>query len=287
MIDGLSTRPLSPGVSGETPSSALIVDDVAINRKILKRKLRNFWGKECLVDEASSGEEALKLAERKDYQIIFMDQDMHNTFKPSDGKTQLQGDQTVRLIREKDQRIVIVMCTSSCNFESTTKYGDAGANALVPKAILKLKKFTAEILPEILKLRRRKGTKKRCSSRYATGPWSRRSLFSRPRWTELRSFTPNLVTRSLQPKVFMRRLPSLPLKRANTGDGSSSCWNRPPSNLQGLRKRLDESFAGACKTRFTREDVKSDMKTRSADTESSRRKLKGLTHQERRDSGSS
>ncbi len=63
--DGIS----SLSING-TPPSALIVDDSAINRRILRAVLEQVG---CLIEEATDGQEAIDLTTGNDYDIIFMD----------------------------------------------------------------------------------------------------------------------------------------------------------------------------------------------------------------------
>jgi CheY-like chemotaxis protein len=57
----------------EQPKKVLIVDDIAVNQKLLRLQLRRLG---CEIDVACNGKEAVESVEKKDYDIIFMDLDM-------------------------------------------------------------------------------------------------------------------------------------------------------------------------------------------------------------------
>lgn len=130
------------------PFSVLVVDDVPLNRKFLIWKFKNLFGKDWSGDEASSGEEAIKMMEKRSYDIVFMDQDMHDSKMSRRGNVQLQGDQAVRIVRQTDKKTFIAMCTANCDYESMKRYSDAGANAVVPKAMMRLATFAGDFIRE-------------------------------------------------------------------------------------------------------------------------------------------
>mmetsp|Transcript_10322 Transcript_10322/g.20497 ORF Transcript_10322/g.20497 Transcript_10322/m.20497 type:complete len:247 (+) Transcript_10322:404-1144(+) len=75
-----------------------------------------------------------------DYDLVFMDQDMQDTYCPGnrDGRgvrseAQLQGHESVQLMRKMEFLFPIVMRTSSCGYEDMSKYACVGADAILPK----------------------------------------------------------------------------------------------------------------------------------------------------------
>ena len=58
--------------------SILIVDDVAMNRNLLRRRIQKKIAPNCIITEASTGEEALRLTETGDtvFDVIIVDQYM-------------------------------------------------------------------------------------------------------------------------------------------------------------------------------------------------------------------
>jgi signal transduction histidine kinase len=58
------------------PLSILIVDDIKINRAMLKRRFIKTIAPNCAVTEAATGEEALSICERESFDVIILDQYM-------------------------------------------------------------------------------------------------------------------------------------------------------------------------------------------------------------------
>ncbi|GAB5355797.1 hypothetical protein AAMO2058_000236300 [Amorphochlora amoebiformis] len=113
----------------------LVVDDCVVPRKSLKRMIMKI-DSAIVVDTASSGEEGIKLVQKLvetgvHYDVIFMDQDMHNTVEEKE--QQLQGDAAVQALRKMNYTFPIVMRTNNCNFESVNQYTTSGADAILPK----------------------------------------------------------------------------------------------------------------------------------------------------------
>ena len=58
----------------DEPFSLLIVDDIPMNRMMLRKRIHKGIAPNCIISEASTGEEALKLCETTKYDVIIMDQ---------------------------------------------------------------------------------------------------------------------------------------------------------------------------------------------------------------------
>jgi len=120
----------------------LIVDDSLVPRKILK-KLISGMKPNYLVDIAKSGEEGIEMAKNQrkhgnNYDLVFMDQDMKDTFKPeraTEDFQQLQGHDAVEIMRKLNMKFPIVMRTSSCSYKDLARYYTSGADAVLPKSI--------------------------------------------------------------------------------------------------------------------------------------------------------
>eukprot|EP00465_Bigelowiella_longifila_P006712 CAMPEP_0185264882 /NCGR_PEP_ID=MMETSP1359-20130426/25278_1 /TAXON_ID=552665 /ORGANISM="Bigelowiella longifila, Strain CCMP242" /LENGTH=155 /DNA_ID=CAMNT_0027853773 /DNA_START=54 /DNA_END=522 /DNA_ORIENTATION=- len=92
---------------------------------------------------ASSGEEGIEMAKNKrrdgnDYDLVFMDQDMKNTFKSESAPEnfeQLQGHDAVEIMRKLDMQFTIVMRTSECRYQDVRRYYASGADAVLPKSV--------------------------------------------------------------------------------------------------------------------------------------------------------
>jgi signal transduction histidine kinase/CheY-like chemotaxis protein len=103
--------------------SVLFVDDDTVLRKMFTRALRRVapdWD----IQEASNGETALRMVEKDNFDIIFIDQYMASIEK------QLLGTETVREIRAKGVQSVI--CGLSAN-DTEEQFLDAGASAFMFK----------------------------------------------------------------------------------------------------------------------------------------------------------
>jgi len=96
-----------------------------------------------LVDMAKSGEEGIEMAKNQrkcgnNYDLVFMDQDMKDTFKPeraAEDFQQLQGHDAVEIMRKLNMKFPIVMRTSSCSYKDLARYYTSGADAVLPKSI--------------------------------------------------------------------------------------------------------------------------------------------------------
>ncbi len=102
----------------------LIVDDIQINRTMLKRRFEKSIAPNCVIFEAATGEEALKICEEEEFHVIVMDQYMA-------GGVLLGTDVVIALRRNKIDAIVIG-CSGNDLDEPFFK---AGANLVWKKPI--------------------------------------------------------------------------------------------------------------------------------------------------------
>jgi len=102
---------------------ALIVDDVALNRTVLKLMLERINWKTY---EASSGKEALEIIEdNKSFRIIFMDISMPD----------MDGNETLKKIREKNIFIPVIACTAFALDGDRENFITNGFNGYIPKPV--------------------------------------------------------------------------------------------------------------------------------------------------------
>jgi signal transduction histidine kinase/ActR/RegA family two-component response regulator len=125
------STPPNPGSSssgGSAPAvrgRALIVDDQAVNRELLKIMLRR---QGYFTDLASSGEEAVALSASTQYSIIFMDLEMPG----------MDGFQTTRKIRERPTaggRVPIIAITATTARGTREKCLEAGMDEYLTKPV--------------------------------------------------------------------------------------------------------------------------------------------------------
>lgn len=102
----------------------LVVDDVDVNREILKRRLvrRGF-----IITEASGGREALELLETADIDLVLLDIMMPD----------LDGLEVVRIIRETRsmEDLPVIMVSAKSFSEDVTQCLELGANDYVTKPV--------------------------------------------------------------------------------------------------------------------------------------------------------
>jgi signal transduction histidine kinase len=107
------------------PSTVLVVDDNALNRRAFSRILKR-WG--CRVREAQNGAEALRRLDEAPVDVILMDVHM----------PELDGTAAARAVRARagdDARTPIVALTADAFFAQTPEYREAGFDGFVPKPI--------------------------------------------------------------------------------------------------------------------------------------------------------
>jgi signal transduction histidine kinase/CheY-like chemotaxis protein len=84
------------------PLSILLVDDIGMNRAMLKRRLIKGIAPNCKVTEAVNGEQALALCEQQSFDVIVMDQYMEES-----GGVMVGTDAVIALRRSKVQSLII------------------------------------------------------------------------------------------------------------------------------------------------------------------------------------
>ena len=84
------------------PFHFLVVDDIKMNREMLKRRIQKSIAPNSTVREAATGEEALKICERENFDVIIMDQYMEGA-----GGVMLGTDAVVALRRLKVESVIV------------------------------------------------------------------------------------------------------------------------------------------------------------------------------------
>ena len=102
--------------------SILVVDDALPVRTFMKQRLHDFLGNKVAVDLACNGEEAIALAQKTSYQMIFLDVVMPG----------LDGYQVCRELK-RFQSIPVVMLTSKGSTLNKVKAKMSGADGFVTK----------------------------------------------------------------------------------------------------------------------------------------------------------
>jgi CheY-like chemotaxis protein len=120
-----SSRPPAIGSRPAVRGRALIVDDHAVNRELLKIMLRR---QGYLTDLATSGEEAVALSSCTPYSIIFMDLEMS-------GMDGLSAARKIRGSESKDHRVPIVAVTATTAKGTREKCLEAGMDEYLTKPV--------------------------------------------------------------------------------------------------------------------------------------------------------
>jgi len=102
----------------------LIVDDIFVNRLLLKEIVKKFC-KNCF--EAENGKEAIEILEREEINVVLMDIEM----------PVMNGLETTKYIREKlayPKRLTPIIALTAYNTSTFfTRFSDAGFNELLTK----------------------------------------------------------------------------------------------------------------------------------------------------------
>jgi len=107
--------------------TVLIVDDVTLNREVIKAMLSNIEG--LIVDEAANGKEALEMFEKdaEKYSMILMDVQM----PVMDG---LEATKAIRALESGKEKSVAIVALTAATLESEIKQClDAGMNDFIAK----------------------------------------------------------------------------------------------------------------------------------------------------------
>ncbi len=129
-VDFSETLPLTSALGGDpqllrvADARVLAVDDNIVNLKVIRGFLESFG---IAVDEAESGEAAIRLAERERYDLVFMDHIMPG----------LDGPETARRIRALPGRDLVPIIALTANTASAYRalYQEAGMNDTLFKPI--------------------------------------------------------------------------------------------------------------------------------------------------------
>ena len=107
------------------PLHVLVVDDAAMNRKLLSRLLRNH-GHVC--DEAEDGEVAVRLVKQ-----AMADQNPYDTVLLDNEMPVMSGPDAARAMRSLGSDVFIVGVTGNLLAQDVNLFKDSGANAILPK----------------------------------------------------------------------------------------------------------------------------------------------------------
>jgi signal transduction histidine kinase len=108
--DDEKTRRLAEANADELiqePLSILIVDDIKMNRIMLKRRFEKGIAPQCQITEATNGETALKMCETESFDLIVMDQFME------DAGGLLLGTDTILALRRQGVKSMIIGCSGN------------------------------------------------------------------------------------------------------------------------------------------------------------------------------
>lgn len=120
----------------EEPIRILIVDDIQVNRTMLKRRFQKSIAPNCVISEAATGEEALKLCEDEQFDVIVMDQYMAGGV--------MLGTDVVIVLRRNKVDAVVIGCSGNDLDEPFFK---AGANLVWKKPIPSNSEIIRSLLP--------------------------------------------------------------------------------------------------------------------------------------------
>lgn len=102
----------------------LVVDDNTTNIKVMSLFLEKM---NILVDTALSGKEALEKISKNDYSLILMD----------DMMPEMTGTETMKILKEQNYEVPIIVCTANAMEGMETYYLNAGFDGYLPKPISK------------------------------------------------------------------------------------------------------------------------------------------------------
>jgi len=108
----------------QRPARVLVVDDIADNRDLLRRRLER---RKFVVDEAENGRLALEMLEQQDYDIVMLDVMM----------PEMDGIEALQVIRSRRSsgNLPVIMVTAKGQTEDIVSALDLGANDYVTKPV--------------------------------------------------------------------------------------------------------------------------------------------------------
>jgi CheY-like chemotaxis protein len=105
-------------------SKVLIVDDVAVNRYILRKYVEKARP-DILIDEATNGLSAIKMNTENSYDLIFMDLRMAG----------IQGIETTKIIKQADSHVLVYATTGQLEKEIIEQCLEAGIKKVFGKPL--------------------------------------------------------------------------------------------------------------------------------------------------------
>jgi CheY-like chemotaxis protein/anti-sigma regulatory factor (Ser/Thr protein kinase) len=137
----------------EEPLRILLIDDIKMNRMMLKRRFQMCIAPNCIVSEAATGEDATRLCETQQFDVIVMDQYMQEA-----GGVML-GTDTVIALRRSHVDAVVIGCSGN---DLDDKFTAAGADIVWRKPIPPNEKIIASLRQLLLARAKRKGKNVSC-----------------------------------------------------------------------------------------------------------------------------
>jgi nitrogen-specific signal transduction histidine kinase len=122
--------------------SFLIVDDMKMNRMMLKRRIQKGIAPNCVIREASTGEEALEICGKEQFDIIVVDQYME------EAGGVMVGTDVVYAMRRMRIESIIIGCSGN---DLDEEFRDAGANWVWQKPMPSNKTIITRLRDEMLK----------------------------------------------------------------------------------------------------------------------------------------
>jgi signal transduction histidine kinase/CheY-like chemotaxis protein len=110
----------------ETPLRFVIVDDIKVNRHMLNRRLQNSIYPGCIVAEACTGEEALFLCGKQDFDVIIVDQYME------EAGGVMVGTDAIYALRRMGVTSIVIGCSGN---DLDEEFIDAGVDIVWQKPI--------------------------------------------------------------------------------------------------------------------------------------------------------
>ena len=110
----------------EYPLHFLIIDDIQMNRRMIKRRLQKSVCPKCKVSEASTGEEALQLCGLEKFDIIIVDQYME------EAGGVMVGTDVIYTLRRMGVDSIIIGCSGN---DLDEEFNDSGADLVWPKPV--------------------------------------------------------------------------------------------------------------------------------------------------------
>jgi two-component system, NarL family, sensor histidine kinase EvgS len=108
----------------ENPLKILIIDDIKMNRSMLSRRFQKCIAPNCSIKEATTGEESLSICENEEFDVIIVDQYMHEA-----GGVMVGTDAIIAMRRLKVDS-VIIGCSGN---DLDSKFIAAGADLIWKK----------------------------------------------------------------------------------------------------------------------------------------------------------